>query len=73
MQQFEFQIRLTAQEYLNYYRGTVSQVVASSTSGATVQFPAALLKPFVTSGGIYGRFLLTCDDDHKNSQLKKIG
>ena len=72
MQQFECLIRLTAREYLNYYRGTVSQVVVLSTTGATVQFPAALLKQFVTSAGVVGRFVLTCDDDYKNAQLKKL-
>jgi hypothetical protein len=51
MNRLEFNINLSAQEYLLYYRGSVNKVVARCTDGTTIQFPA-LLKPFVTSGGI---------------------
>ena len=71
MKQFEFQIRLSAEDCLGYYRGTVHQVVVRCTSGATVQFPAALLKPFVTSTGVQGRFVLSCDEDNRNSVLER--
>ena len=39
--------------------------------GKTVQFPAGLLTPFVTSGGVHGNFVLTCGDDGKGAQLKR--
>ena len=71
MKQFEFVLSITSQQYLQYYRGSVRQVVAQSTTGATVQFPAALLIPFVTSAGIGGRFVLTCEDSGKGAELRR--
>lgn len=72
MQQFEFRLSISEQQYLHYYRGTINQVVVRSTSGATVQFPASLLTKFVTVNGIHGRFVLTCGDDYKGSEIKRI-
>lgn len=72
MKQFEFQLGITAQQYQNYYLGAINTVIALDSSGATIQFPAALLQRFVTANGVHGRFVLRCDDDYKNSQLTKI-
>ncbi len=72
MKRFEFQLSLSAEKYLNYYRGSVSQVIVQCTNGATIQFPASLLTQFVTSAGVYGRFVLTCDDTHKGSELRRL-
>ena len=71
MKRFEFVLSISSQQYLQYYRGSVRQVLAQSTAGATVQFPAALLTPFVSSAGISGRFVLTCDDQGKEAELKR--
>jgi len=73
MKQFEFQLKITPQQYQHYYQGAIKQVVAAlDSSGATIQFPAALLQRFVTANGVHGRFVLRCDDDYKNSKLTKI-
>lgn len=71
MRRFEFVLSISSQQYLQYYRGSVRQVLAQSTTGATVQFPAALLTPFVTSAGISGRFVLTCEDSGKCAELRR--
>ena len=72
MRQFEFALSIPSQQYLQYYRGAVRQVVAQTHSGETVQFPAGLLTPFVTAAGISGRFVLTCDDTGKGAQLQRL-
>ena len=72
MNHFEFSINLSAREYLQYYRGIVNKVVAKCTDGTTIQFPALLLKPFVTTGGIRGRFVLSCDQDGKGSEVRRL-
>jgi hypothetical protein len=72
MNRFEFSINLSAQEYLQYYRGNVNKVVAQCTDGTSIQFPALLLKPFVTNGGIRGNFVLTCDESGKGSEIKRV-
>jgi hypothetical protein len=72
MQQFEFRLNISEQQYLNYYRGSVRQIIVRSTTGATIQFPASLLTKFVTSSGVQGHFLLTCDDAFKGSDVRRV-
>ncbi|GLH74871.1 hypothetical protein GETHLI_33730 [Geothrix limicola] len=71
MQRFEFHLSLSSEHYLDYYRGAVTSVVARCADGQTVQFPAALLQPFVTTTGIHGDFVLTCDDANKGARLQR--
>lgn len=71
MKRFDFVLSISSQQYVQYYRGSVRQVLAQSTTGATVQFPAALLIPFVTSAGISGRFVLTCDENGTGAELRR--
>ena len=72
MKQFQFPLDLSAAACEGYYRGQVSQVVARCADGASVQFPALLIRPYVAANGVHGMFTLTCDDGGKNSELKKI-
>ena len=72
MKRYEFRLEISAARYLDYYRGTIRHVVARCTTGQTVQFPASLLQKFVSSGGINGRFSLTCDENNKGLDLQKI-
>jgi hypothetical protein len=72
MKRFEFRIDITAQKYLNYYRGSIRQVVVQCTTGDTVQFPASLLTQFITDSGIHGQFVLTCDDNNRGSELRRL-
>lgn len=71
MKRFEFNLSVSSDRYLDYYRGAVRQVVVRCTDGQTVQFPAALLQPFVTAEGIHGKFVLTCEDTHKGARLQR--
>jgi hypothetical protein len=72
MQRFEFRLNLTEQQYLHYYRGSVRQVIVRSFGGATIQFPASLLTRFVTTSGVQGHFFLTCNDDFKGSEIRRV-
>ena len=72
MNRYEFHLRITADQYLDYYRGTVRHVVVRCTTGQNVQFPASLLQQFVTTDGITGRFALTCDAQFRNSRLERL-
>jgi len=71
LKRYEFQLRISPEAYLDYYRGTVRQVVVRCTTGQTVQFPASLLQRFVTPEGVHGRFGLTCDENHKCVDLQR--
>jgi hypothetical protein len=48
---YEFYLRITADQYLDYYRGTARHVVVRCTTGQSVQFPASLLQQYVTEDG----------------------
>lgn len=73
MHRYEFQLQIPPEKYLAYYRGTVRQVIARSSSGQNVQFPASLLQRFITKEGIRGNFVLTCDANHKCVSLERLG
>jgi hypothetical protein len=73
MNRYEFHLRITAAQYLDYYRGTARSVVVRCSTGQNVQFPASLLQQFVTTDGISGTFALTCDDQLRNSRLERLG
>ena len=72
MKRFEFRIDITAHQYLSYYRGTIRQVVVQCTTGAMVQFPASLFTQFIAESDVHGQFVLTCDDDNKGSELRRL-
>ena len=71
MKYYEFKLHITPEAYLAYYRGTARHVIASCASGQTVQFPASLLQRFVTTEGIRGVFILTCDENNKCVSLQR--
>lgn len=72
MNRYEFQLRISPAQYLDYYRGTVRHVIARCATGQTVQFPANLLQKFVSPEGIQGKFVLTCDVNNKCLDLQRI-
>jgi hypothetical protein len=72
MHRYEFQLHITSAAYLDYYRGRARHVVARCANGQTVQFPASLLQGFVTTEGIHGGFVLTCDENHKCPGLERL-
>jgi len=73
MLRYAFRLSLSSDRYLAYYRGEVQHVVARCADGQTVQFPASLLTPFVSTSGVHGDFVLTCDDDHRGARLARAG
>ncbi len=72
MHRYEISLSISANQYLDYYRGAVRHVVARCAAGQTVQFPASLLQRFVTPDGIHGRFVLTADEHGKHATLERL-
>ena len=65
MNKITVSLAITREQYLQYYQGSVSRVVATAVNGQRVQFPANILKPFVSHNGINGLFELSFDGDNK--------
>lgn len=72
MNRYELHLDISAEQYLDYYRGTARHVVARTTTGLVVQFPASLLQRFVTAEGIHGHFVLTADAQFKHAALQRV-
>ena len=67
-----FSLTISRTEYLRYYRGQASSVIVRCDDGRTVQFPASLLRDFVTADGVSGEFSLNFDERRKAIRLTRI-
>ena len=72
VQSVRFQLSLSADQYLNYYKGNATSVSVITEDGQRVEFPAEHLRPFVRHEGIYGRFELLFDANNKFAGIKSI-
>jgi hypothetical protein len=73
MAKFQINLRITAEEYLKSYSGSIKDVVAMSTDGRNVRFPAKILRPYVTRQGINGVFSIYVTSDNRFERIEKIG
>ena len=73
MHRYEFDLEISPEEYLDYYRGVLKHVMVRCRSGQTVQFPASLLQPFLLPDGVRGHFVLTCDEQFRHAHLERGG
>ena len=65
-------LRITQEDYLSFYQGAVKLVSAISIDGKTVQFPANILRQFVTLDGIDGTFAIYFDANNKFVEIKRL-
>ena len=64
-------LRITADEYVKRYYGFGTTVTAQARDGRSVQFPASILQPYVTHGGIEGSFCIDVDELGKFKSITK--
>ena len=72
MQQITIALKITKEEILKYYSGQARIVSAVDLTGKTVNFPASILRKFVTEHGISGTFVIKYDDSGKFKEIKKL-
>ena len=73
MQTVRVSLRISAKRFQAYYEGVVDSVVAQAEDGRTVQFPARVLRPFLSHQGIEGVFDITFSDQQKFQSIKRVG
>ena len=73
MARYIFSLNITPEEYQKLYAGTATAVYAYSIDGRRVQFPASILKPFVSRTGVHGVFSVECDQNNRFIGVSKIG
>ena len=71
MNRYEFEVHITPAAFLRFYRGDAKHVVVRATSGQNVQLPAAMFRPYVSTEGVHGRFVIRCDADHRAVGLER--
>ena len=61
MQSIIVDIVLHSDQLVRVYAGRAAQIIATSTDGRRVRFPANILRPFVAHDGVHGRFEIRID------------
>ncbi|MES2662327.1 MAG: DUF2835 domain-containing protein [Pseudomonadota bacterium] len=69
--QILIELSISAQDYQRWYSGHTSLVLARALDGRRVQFPAHSLQRHVQHHGIYGRFELIFDEQHRFIALNR--
>lgn len=63
---------IEAEEYQRMYSGQAKYVFCRSVDGRKVQFPANILRPFVTREGIRGRFIIHFSEDNRFQSIARL-
>jgi len=69
---YVFDLHLSKAQLLEYYSGSVNWVQAQSLCGRSLRFRLSHLKPFVTSSGISGRFVLIANARGEFQSLSRL-
>ena len=72
MQRITVRLNISPERFQAYYQGVVESVVATSSDGRTVKFPARVLRPFLSYQGVQGTFEITCDGNMKFQSIRRI-
>ncbi len=72
MKSLQVSININRDEYLKWYQGAASTVLATTPTGQSVRFPASILQPYITRTGVSGTFNIYFDDNNKFKEIKKI-
>jgi len=67
-----FYVDISADAFLEYYKGRGRYVWVQGKDGRSVQFPARALQPFVTHDGVRGHFTVRYDQDNRLIDIKKV-
>ena len=67
-----FALNIPQDVLLSYYEGTARAVAVKSVDGRSIQFPASILRPFVTRDGVRGIFEIEYDENNKWVDVKRI-
>lgn len=65
-------LRVSADEYLKFYRGEAHVVTCRSRDGRTIQFPVKILNPFLTRDGVSGSFEIQFDAQGKFVAIARL-
>ena len=67
-----FSLSIDRDQWLRFYSGFATTVRTRADNGQTLQLPASAFRPFILRDGIYGRFAVHFDADHKLIKLERL-
>ena len=67
-----FALNISQDELLSYYEGTARAVMVKASDGRNIQFPANVLRPFVTGDGVRGIFEMVFDENNKLMDMRRV-
>ncbi|WP_283104587.1 DUF2835 domain-containing protein [Shewanella olleyana] len=70
--QFIFSMYISFKDFLPYYQGTVKNVEVKDVNGKILHINGKYFRPFVSSAGIHGQFVLRLESSGKFISLNKI-
>ena len=65
-------LKIFSHELLYYYEGDIDEVVAKTTDGRIIRFPAKILRSVVLSNGVKGTIELVFDENQKIVSIIRI-
>jgi len=65
-------LQISSAEFLKVYRGPARVVSTRARDGRRVQFPAAILRPWLLHDGIRGTFRIRFDDAGKLEDIQRL-
>lgn len=65
-------LAISADEFQRLYQGTAKEVLAYSTEGQRIRFPAGILRPFVLHSGVYGVFQIDFDKENRFKAINRL-
>lgn len=67
-----FRLTLSAEKYLEYYKGNARNIVVRSEDNKNIKFPANAIRSFLTHDGIFGLFEIQFDENNKLIKIIQI-
>ena len=68
-----FQLSISSEKYLAYYKGYASSIQVRSLDNKTIRFPASAIREFLMHDGIHGLFEIRFDENNKLIKIVKLG
>ena len=65
-------LNISSLQFQRLYQGVANEVNAVSVDGRKVRFPAAILRPYITHGGVVGTFAIHFSPDNRYERIEKI-
>lgn len=67
-----FVLNISQEALLSYYEGSARVVAVKSLDGRSIQFPASVLRRFVTGNGVQGIFEMEFDQNNKFVDMQRV-